>query len=477
MVTIRIDHKLRVPWAELPPAVTKLIIQALSIPNIEREKAKEQRVYGWEQMPQLIYLWERDGEDLVMPRGFFANLFDGLKAFDIEYSFDDHRVFENELPMPENPIDLHPWQMPAVQAIRIFEQGIWKAPAGSGKTVGVLEAIRRSKTPSIVLVNTKDILYQWQDRAKTFLGADFPVGLIGDGVFEVSDFLTIATVQTINSRFESLEKAGFFDQFSFFCLDECHHATADTYNKIVDRFSARIRIGVSATPDKTGDFALATHVLGPIFHETKKEDVSSIIQPEIFKIPTSFSFKFRERVGRVPSNYITLLKFLTADNDRNFLIVKSLMIDEGSHALVISKRIEHLKTLSSMLADAGYTHPRFMLTGNQSSDERNEIVEEISKAPGVVFSTLADEALDIPRLDSLFLVFPQRNAGLINQQVGRVCRAHPDKERAVVYDFVDSLVGPLDSQWRARSNQVYRPNHYPITVVRSDDILNFDLAS
>jgi hypothetical protein len=30
----------------------------------------------------------------------------------------------------------------------------------------------------------------------------------------------------------------------------------------------------------------------------------------------------------------------------------------------------------------------------------------------VILSTLADEALDIPILDRLHLVFPQRNAGL-----------------------------------------------------------------
>jgi superfamily II DNA or RNA helicase len=475
-VKIHVDHKIRIARQEIPESIQEYLLEALSIPNIERQKQMEQGIWGWQQLPEKIDLWEWDhtSSHLVMPRGFLVNLLNGLNNLEIPWEIIDNRVWEPDLPMPTERIDLRPWQTPAVAQIAFHQQGIWKAPAGSGKTVGVLEAIRRSKSPSIVLVNTKDILYQWRDRAKTFLGEDFPVGLIGDGLFDVNDFLTISTVQTLHSRFEELERGGFFDQFSFMCLDECHHATADTYRKLVDRFSACIRIGVSATPDKTGDFALATNVLGPIFHETLKKDVGNLIEPEIFKVKTNFTFPFRERKGRTPSNYPDLLKCLIADEDRNALIVKSIMIDEGSHALVVSKRLEHLATLQRMLLAANYSHATYTLTGKESSALRAEVIQYISERPGVVFSTLADEALDIPRLDSLFLVFPQRNTGLIEQQVGRICRSHPDKDRAVVFDFADSNVGVLDNQWRVRRTQVYQPHGYSIGLVNTNDVMEYE---
>jgi superfamily II DNA or RNA helicase len=469
---ILVDHKLRIAQSELPQDVSNLIEEALTIPNIERQKQMEQGIYGWQNLPPSIKMWEFDGKHLVLPRGFGPSLVDGLNTLGINFEIRDHRYF-NQLPGRAAPIELRQWQTPAVLAIEHAKDGIYKAPAGSGKTVAVLEAVRRLSTTSIVIVNTKDILYQWVDRAKSFLGDSFPVGLIGDGHFQLSDYLTIATAQTLHSRFRDLEIDGFFDLFGFACLDECHHATAETYNRIVNRFSCRYRIGVSATPDKTGDFALATTVLGPIFHETKREDVSSLIDPVVFKIPTSFEFDYRGKKGKRPSNYPQLLSALIADPDRNDLIVKAIMIEEGAHALVISKRLEHLEILKELLFDAGYTGPVFTLTGKETSEERKQVVEGVSVRPCVTFSTLADEALDIPRLDCIFLVFPQRNTGLIEQQVGRVVRSHPDKKDAKIFDFCDPRVGPLDAQWRVRRLQVYQPHGYEIVTVNRRDILEF----
>jgi superfamily II DNA or RNA helicase len=94
------------------------------------------------------------------------------------------------------------------------------------------------------------------------------------------------------------------------------------------------------------------------------------------------------------------------------------------------------------------------------------VVQAIDSEPGVLLSTLADEALDIPRLDRMHLVFPQRNAGLVVQQVGRVERQHPEKKDAVIYDYVDGNVGALDAQWRVRRTEVYMPRNYKIDIRR-----------
>lgn len=476
---IRIDHKLRVARSQLPREILNLIVEALTIPNIQRQKAMEQGIQGWRDMPESIplYEWDKISQFLTMPRGFIKNLAWGLDQMGIRWEFDDQRIFENDLsPMgPSRSIHLRDWQVPAVHAIINHEQGIWKAPAGSGKTVAVLEAIRRLNCPSIVVVNTLDILYQWEQRAEQFLGKDFPVGVIGDGKFEVSDYLTIATAQTLSSRFEKLKRDGFFEQFSFFCLDECHHATADTYSTIVDSFASRYRIGVSATPDKTGDFALAENILGPIFHVTDPKDVKTLVRPIIFKIPTRFEFEYKGREGRRPSNYPQLLERLINDPWRNYLIAKSVMLNVSGHSLIVSKRLDHLSNLMIELERQDYPHLIMKLTGNESSETRRLVIEQANKAPCVILSTLADEALDIPRLDRIFLVFPQRNPGLIEQQIGRLGRQAPGKTDAAVLDFADVLVGPLDAQWKARRVNVYQQHGYEIQIVRAQEITNFDL--
>jgi superfamily II DNA or RNA helicase len=473
-MVIRIDHKLRIALSELPHDVRDSIVEALSLPNLERQKAMEQNTPGWEHMPEKIQLWDVEKAALVMPRGFIGPLLQGLEAYGIKTNIDMHTTFLRPYEEKGMKISLRPWQQRFVDFARPgLLAGIYKAPAGSGKTVAVLELIRLIHQRAIILVNTKDILYQWIARARQFLGPDYPVGIIGDGQFATTKHLNIATVQTLNNRYEELENLGFFDSFGFMCLDECHHATASTYNRLVDRFSSTWRIGVSATPDKTGDFALAQAVLGPIVYETRREEVHNIIKPIIYRIPTTFRYPFRPASGRRPSNYGKMIQALTNDEERNWLIAKSILIEEGTHTLVLSKRLEHLDNIQALLEENEYQYPIHRITGKESSEERNRVVEYANSEPCCILSTLADEALDIRRLDRLFLAFPQRNPGLIEQQVGRVSRFHHDKDEARVFDFHDIDCEPLNAQWHVRRNRVYAAHGYEIFDVNRRDILNY----
>jgi len=299
------------------------------------------------------------------------------------------------------------------------------------------------------------------------------LGQIGDNVFEVSDYLTIATAQTLHSKFDQLRSDGFFNQFGLVCLDEAHHATANTYNRVMNEFSARYRIGVSATPDKTGDFLMATSVIGPIIHETKPADVPNLTRPEVIRVATEFNFAFQSTKNRWQrSNYPQMITALIRDRHRNELIAKTVKAEEGHHALLISKRIEHLETLGAMISDLGYDGEIMMLTGSETREERQRVVQVANEDKCLILSTLADEALDIPRLDRLFLVFPQKNSGLIIQQVGRVERVHPDKPDAKIFDFWDAKVGPLDNQSRKRLFEVYKPRGYKVTTDRRGQSTN-----
>ena len=389
-----------------------------------------------------------------------------MEAYGCDVQLQEGRYWE-QLFRIGTQVDLRSWQVGQVEAAITWEQGILKAPAGSGKTVAILAAIQRLACKSLIIVNTKDIVWQWQSRAAQFLGEHYPVGQIGDGKFDVSPYMTIATAQTLHRRFEELEPSGFFDQFSFVCLDECHHATAETYNKILNRFSSRYRVGVSATPDKTGDFELAVNVLGPVIHNVRPDQVDSLQKPTVLKIPTKFGFGFRGHKNRYQrSNYGEMIKSLVNDPERNLLIVRKVLEYKGHHQLLVTKRIEHIQILEDLIYDAGWDEEILRLTGSDSNADRDHAVEVIGSKPGILLSTLADEALDIPRLDVMHLPFPQRNPGLVTQQVGRVERKHPDKKDAWILDYVDGNVGALESQWKTRRFEVYMPRGYKIEIRR-----------
>jgi superfamily II DNA or RNA helicase len=469
-IYVVLDDKLRIPIQRLEElGADAAVIQALTIPNLAREEAKKQKVYGWKSMPEYIQMWDYEGQFLVAPRGFYLDFIEGMK----EYSgvvVPRNNMTSHNVNFRFNDIRLKRWQVPQTQAILQFAQGIIKSPAGSGKTVMLLETMAHLQRKSLVIVNTKDIMWQWQERIEQHLGEDVEIGQIGDDIYKVTDHINIATIQTLHSRAEQLAKEGFFNDFGFVALDECHHATAETYKNIMNRFTAQYRIGVSATPDKTGDFTMARLVLGPIIHETKPNEVDILIKPRVVRVVTKFDFAFKGHKSQWQrSNYPQMLKALITDPERNELICRNIIMNEGHHQLVVSKRLEHLKSIEDILLDADFVDPVISLTGGENNDERKYAKKIAETSPCVILSTLADEAMDIPRLDRLHLIYPQRNAGLVTQQVGRVERIHPDKKDAEIYDYIDRDVGPLNKQAQVRRFEVYAPRGYEIYMQYNDE--------
>jgi superfamily II DNA or RNA helicase len=447
-----------------PPEVIGLLEQALYIPNRAKDEAQRNGLWGWQNMPDWIAMFKYDGDLFFMPRGFKKQYEEGVRALGHEIEWMDRRVVMDRSYMPTPASNPEPWQEVAISMIAAYPEGIYKAPSGSGKTVTVLLAIAQLQQKALIIINTKDILWQWQDRVREHVHSELIVGQVGDGKYEISELITIATAQTINSRYEFLKERGFFDEFGFVCLDECHHATAETYNRIMNSFSSRWRMGVSATPDKTGDFELAKMVLGPITHETRPDQVTNLMRPKVVRTPTSFFFPFKGRKGRDRGNYHDMLHALITDPERNSQIVENIIANRGHHQLVVSKRLEHLDLIEQMLYDRGFSDPVVKITGRDDNDNRKAAKELAETAPCVLLSTLADEAMDIPRLDRLHLIFPQKNPGLVTQQVGRVERKHSDKRDAVIYDYTDLKVSPLAAQWRVRRLEVYNLRGYEVEM-------------
>jgi superfamily II DNA or RNA helicase len=111
--------------------------------------------------------------------------------------------------------------------------------------------------------------------------------------------------------------------------------------------------------------------------------------------------------------------------------------------------------LKNLALELGYSNQILTLTGKESEEERQSIKDSLLELDGfVLFSTIADEALDIPLLDMISLVFPAKQRGLIVQQIGRVERFAPGKPTPIVIDYVDINCGVLKNQAYER-NSVY----------------------
>lgn len=481
MIECRVDSKIYLN--NLPYPIKEQIKQTLSIDNPDRENAKNQKIPGWFNIPKKIHLYGEEGDQLIVPRGVLSHLGDFFDHLGLDVSYDPTGMRSSYVSIPDMKQELRPHQVEAVKDIILNNEGIYEAPPGSGKTVTTLAAISQLNERALVIVNTTNIASQWADRCEFFLG--FRPGIIGDGEWDESQPITIALNQTLASRIDEMSEE-WLSSWGFVCLDECHHVTAGTFFTVMNAFPSLWRIGVSATPDRdNGLLGVAYSVLGPVIHRTdKKELVESgfLTKPTINRVLTDFDFEYYSthyadascempgcvKTGRHrhQNNYQQLLADLASDEDRNRLIASRIRGNYDCANLVISKRLNHLHAIRNEVMKLSVFDPTrlFMLTGKETTEERMRVAREAESGQCVVFSTIADEALDIPRLDRLYLVWPTKNSAVIRQQVGRVERTHPRKTNAIVYDFVDKNVQPLHKQWIKRSIEVYSADGFNIST-------------
>lgn len=394
-------------------------------------------------MPEKITLIE-PGPDttLLLPRGAVGLVRDAFAAANQVVEFEDRRCVLEPVNL-EFRWALRDYQDEAAAALVRNVQGCVVAPCGSGKSRLALGAIARLRQPALVLVHNRDLLEQWVDAIGEAFG--LKAGVIAEGRV-APGLLTVAMVQTLAAMDEPsiAELAG---RFGCVVLDECHSAAALTFRRTLARFPAKFRFGLSATPDREdGLGALLELCIGPIVYRIEHQrlvDAGHLIVPQIEPVQTGC-----EPYVETHSELITAL---TEDEGRNRQLVDLVAREaaEGRTVLVLSGRVEHCDRLAGMLRarDIGAE----TLTSEVSRKRRADVLGRFRAGTlSVVCATsLADEGLDVPRLDRLVLATPARAEGRTVQRLGRLMRPSPGKGTPVLYDFVDE--GRMAAaQFRAR---------------------------
>jgi superfamily II DNA or RNA helicase len=195
--------------------------------------------------------------------------------------------------------------------------------------------------------------------------------------------------------------------------------------------------------------------MGPIISRIRRDDLfanDEVMKPIIKALHTNFYMPDVQSYGE-------MIVAITADEARNEYILEyvSREAQAGHFCLVLSERIDHVCILREQFSLRHPDIPSACITSRSSKKLREGLPRAMNSGEiRVLFSTkLADEGLDIPRLDRLFLTCPVRSINKVNQQIGRIMRRFPGKEDAVVFDFRDSLASLAESQYLTRLRKVY----------------------
>jgi len=350
-------------------------------------------------------------------------------------------------------------QQTAVEALRAHELGVFVAPPGTGKTVlgAYMSALRGVNT--LVVVHRKPLLDQWRAQLQAFLGlGKNKVGQIGGGKHKATGFIDVAMIQSLAGREGVLDLVG---SYGHVIVDECHHAPAVSFERVMREVKARYVLGLTATPYRRDGLQRLLHFqCGPIRYQVQPLSAEG-------KHPFSNRLLIRETRFFAQGTIQDLYAALVADPQRNALILQDVRkaLREGRSPIVLTERRDHLELLVEALKDV-VPHV-VVLHGGVPAKARRLALQRLADVPPnqprLILATgrYIGEGFDDPRLDTLFMAMPIAWKGTLVQYAGRLHRLHPGKQEVQVYDYVDDSLAVFRKMFEKRMRG-YRAMGYKV---------------
>ncbi|MDQ0952240.1 superfamily II DNA or RNA helicase/HKD family nuclease [Streptomyces phaeochromogenes] len=349
--------------------------------------------------------------------------------------------------------------------IRGRNRNLLVAATGTGKTVMAAldyRALRKkfdNRSPRLLFVaHRKEILRQSLRTYREVLD-DASFGELLHSGEDPRDWNHVfASVQSLNvRRLEQLSP----DHFDIIVIDEFHHATATTYRRVIEHFTPRELLGLTATPERMDGRNVQDEFFeGRIAAEMRLWEAleNDLLCPfHYFGIPDGTDLT---NLGWQKGTYADreLGNLYTGDHARARIVVKQIrdkISNPGAmRALGFCVTKAHAHFMADFFRKAGFQAAA--LDSDSSAGVRAQTLADLRDGTlQVIFSVdLFNEGLDIPDVDTLLLLRPTNSATIFLQQLGRGLRRTETKPVLTVLDFIGQHRAEFrfEEQFRALTN-------------------------
>lgn len=337
-------------------------------------------------------------------------------------------------------IKLRPYQSSIIDSVRSSYKGghrrvLVVAPTGSGKTVmfcDVAQKARENGKRTIVLVHRQELIDQ---TSRTLMGFDVPHGVIAAGrSSDGSELIQIASVQTLVRRIDRIAEP------DLIVIDEAHHAIAGSWRKVVERFAAARVLGVTATPERLDGKGLSDVftdlVRGPEVRDLVRD---GHLSAPVYYAPPQHIDMASVQLRRGDYDQKGLESVMDAPKITGDAVDHYRRICPGMPAIAFCVSINHANHVAEEFRRAGFRAAT--IDGTLSAEDRRDRVRSLGNGRLQVLTSceIVNEGFDLPVVAAAILLRPTQSLGLHLQQIGRVLRPSPGKDKAIILDHAGNL--------------------------------------
>lgn len=245
--------------------------------------------------------------------------------------------------------------------------------------------------------------------------------------------VVFASIQTISRHLDEFTP----DEFDYLMIDEFHHAAAPSYRRVVDHFTPRFLLGLTATPERMdGADLLALCGDNLVFEAGLVEgiDRSELVPFHYWGISDVVDYEpIPWRSGRFDPQVLTDAVETQARAQHTLEQWQEHCRDR---TLAFCVSITHADFMADYFNDAGVKS--VAVHSGPDSYSRTDAVEQLRNGDiQIVFTVdVFNEGVDIPEIDSVMMLRPTGSPIVFLQQLGRGLRTSDGKEHLDVVDFV-----------------------------------------
>jgi superfamily II DNA or RNA helicase len=332
------------------------------------------------------------------------------------------------------------------------ERALLISATGTGKTYASAFAMRELGFRRVLfLVHRGQLARQTKKAYEMVFDSTVSMGLVGGGYHEYEKDYIFATVQTLNRDEHLLRYCP--DEFDCIILDEAHHSSADTYQRVMHYFRPKLWLGMTATPDKRDDNIEGRNIYEIFDHQIAYEirlqqamEENMLCPFHYFGISDLSMVDDRDRKSKKMTEKD--FQYLTGTERVKHIIEQANYYGysgERVKGLIFCSRIDESIALSEKFNEAGFR--TIALNGSASEEERAEAFERLAmdeqdateaRQPlDYIFSVeILNEGVDIVEVNQVIMLRPTESPIVFIQQLGRGLRKSEGKEYVVVLDFI-----------------------------------------